>query len=179
MHTKYVLSTEYEGKLQQNLCNHPRQDMKVARKLVLDLLESLSCLAGRVGKVASIFSSDWWKLHALTMQILLWECGSNPTYKGCWKWQHSRWGRNAVEHDSRLGAVLQRSKDYNLRLKRSRKRWSSIISHVFSHDGLKTSPEKVRAIVCFTPFPFFVNSVKVTCTPAVFVGIKGVLVQAY
>ena len=41
-------------KLQQNLCNHPRQDMKVARKLVLDLLQSVSCFAGRVGKVSSI-----------------------------------------------------------------------------------------------------------------------------
>ena len=162
----------------KTFCNHPRQDMKVARKLVLDLLESVSCLAGRVGKVSSKFSSGWWQIHALTMQILLWECGSKPACKGRWKWQHSRWGRNAMEHDTRLGAILQRSKDYNLRLKRSGKRWSSI-SHVFPHDGLKTNLEKVRAIVCFSPFPFFVNSLKVICTPAVFVGIKGVLVQAY
>ena len=139
----------------------------------------LLCWARGKGIKYYLFSSGWWKLHALTMQILLWECGSNPGYKGCWKWQHSRWGRNAVEHNTRLGAVLQLSKDYNLRLKRSRKKWSSIISHVFSHDGLKTNPEKVREIVCFTPFPFFLYSVKVTCTPAVFVGIKGVLVQAY
>lgn len=31
--------------------------------------------------------------------------------------------------------------------------------HVFSHDGLKTDTEKDKAIVFFTSFPFFVNSV--------------------
>ena len=49
-----VLPKVAYDKLQQNLCNHPRQDMKVARKLVLDLLESVSCFPGRVGKVSSI-----------------------------------------------------------------------------------------------------------------------------
>ena len=81
-----------------------------------------------------------------------------------------------MEHDTRLrAAAFQRLQSYIEEVQEEVK----FHSHVFSSDGLKTNPEKVRGIVCFTSFPFFVNSVKVTCTPAVFVGIKGVPVQAY
>ena len=59
-------------------------------------------------------------------------------------------GRNVAEHDKRLRAVLQRSKDYNLRLKKSKchiqREEVKFHAHVFSHNGLKTDPEKVRAI---------------------------------
>ena len=59
-------------------------------------------------------------------------------------------GRMVVEHDTRLRAVLQRSKDYNLRLKKSKchiqREEVKFHGQVFSYDGLKTDPEKVRAI---------------------------------
>ena len=60
-------------------------------------------------------------------------------------------GRNTSEHDARLRAVLQRSRDSNLRLKKSKchiqQSEVKFHGHVFSQDGLKTDPEKVRAIV--------------------------------
>ena len=60
-------------------------------------------------------------------------------------------GRMVAEHDTRLRDVLQRSKDYNLRSKKStchiQLEEVKFHGHVFSHDGLKTDPEKVRAIV--------------------------------
>ena len=60
-------------------------------------------------------------------------------------------GRMVAEHDTRLRAVLQRSKDYNLRLKKSnchiQREEVKFHSQVFSHDGLRTDPEKVRAMV--------------------------------
>ena len=60
-------------------------------------------------------------------------------------------GRNTAENDARLRAVLQRSRDSNLRLKKSRchiqQSEGKFHGHVFSQDGLKTDPEKVRAIV--------------------------------
>ena len=60
-------------------------------------------------------------------------------------------GRNTAEHDARLRAVLQRSRDSNLRLKKSKchiqQSEVKFHGHVFSQDGLKTDPEKVRAIV--------------------------------
>ena len=60
-------------------------------------------------------------------------------------------GRNTAEHDARLRAVLQRSRDSNLRLKKSKchiqQSEVTFHGHVFSQDGLKTDQEKVRAIV--------------------------------
>ena len=60
-------------------------------------------------------------------------------------------GRMVAEHDTRLRAVLQRSKDYNLRLKKSKchiqREEVKFHGQVFAHDGLKTDPEKVRTIV--------------------------------
>ena len=60
-------------------------------------------------------------------------------------------GRTGPEHDTRLRAVLQRAKDNNLRLKKSKchiqQEEVKFHGHLFSHDGLKTDPEKVRAIV--------------------------------
>ena len=60
-------------------------------------------------------------------------------------------GRNTAEHDTRLRAVLQRSRDSNLRLKKSKchiqQNEVKFHGHVFSKDGLRTDPEKVRAIV--------------------------------
>ena len=56
-------------------------------------------------------------------------------------------GRNTAEHDTRLRAVLQHSQDSNLRLKKSKCHIQQFHGHVFSKDGLRTYPEKVRAIV--------------------------------
>ena len=60
-------------------------------------------------------------------------------------------GRNTAERDTRLRAVLQRSRDSNLRLKKSKchiqQNEVKFHGHVFSKDGLRTDPEKVRAIV--------------------------------
>ena len=60
-------------------------------------------------------------------------------------------GRTGPEHDTRLRAVLQRAKDDNLRLKESKchiqQEEVKFHGHLFSQDGLKTDPEKVRAIV--------------------------------
>ena len=60
-------------------------------------------------------------------------------------------GRTGPEHDTRLRAVLQRAKDNSLRLKKSKchiqQEEVKFHGHLFSHDGLKTDPEKVRAIV--------------------------------
>ena len=60
-------------------------------------------------------------------------------------------GRTGPEHDTRLRAVLQRAKDNNLRLKKSKchiqQEEVKFHGHLFSHDGLKIDPEKVRAKV--------------------------------
>ena len=60
-------------------------------------------------------------------------------------------GSNTAERDAPLRAVLQRSRDSNLRLKKSKcyiqQSEVKFHGHVFSQDGLKTDPEKVRAIV--------------------------------
>ena len=60
-------------------------------------------------------------------------------------------GCNKVEHDTQLRAVLQRARDNNLRLKKSKchigKEEVKFHGHVFTKDGLETDPEKVRAVV--------------------------------
>ena len=59
-------------------------------------------------------------------------------------------GQNVAEHDTRLRVALERSKDYNLRLKKSKchiqREEVKFHGRVFSPNGLKTDPEKVRAI---------------------------------
>ena len=60
-------------------------------------------------------------------------------------------GCNKEEHDAQQRAVLQRARDNNLRLKKSKCHIGQVEvkfhGHVFTKDGLKTDPEKVRAVV--------------------------------
>lgn len=59
-------------------------------------------------------------------------------------------GHGDKEHDTHLRAVLQRSRDNNLRLNKSKchigQEEVKFHGHVFTKDGLKTDPEKVRAV---------------------------------
>ena len=61
------------------------------------------------------------------------------------------YGSSQEEHDIRLRDVLERARDNNLRLKKSKchieKEEVQFHGHVFTRDGLKTDPEKVRAVV--------------------------------
>ena len=61
------------------------------------------------------------------------------------------YGSNQEEHDTRLRDVLVRARDNNLRLKKSKchieKEEVKFHGHVFTREGLKTDPEKVRAVV--------------------------------
>ena len=61
------------------------------------------------------------------------------------------YGSNKEEHDTRLRNVLERARDNNLRLKKSKchieQEEVKFHGHVFTRDGLKTDPEKVRAVV--------------------------------
>ena len=58
---------------------------------------------------------------------------------------------NQEEHDTRLRDVLERARDNNLRLKKSKchieQEEVKFHGHVFTRDGLKTDPEKVMAVV--------------------------------
>ena len=61
------------------------------------------------------------------------------------------YGSNQEEHDTRLRDVLERARDNNLRLKKSKchiqKEEVKFHGHIFTKDGLKPDPEKVRAVV--------------------------------
>lgn len=61
------------------------------------------------------------------------------------------YGSNQEEHNTRLRDVLERARDNNLRLKKSKchieKEEVKFDGHAFTRDGLKTDPEKVRAVV--------------------------------
>ncbi|XP_056109383.1 uncharacterized protein K02A2.6-like [Rhinichthys klamathensis goyatoka] len=61
------------------------------------------------------------------------------------------WGETVQEHDARLRKLLQRAREYNLKLnkKKCQIRTSQIkyIGHVLTADGLKPDEEKVRAVV--------------------------------
>ena len=65
------------------------------------------------------------------------------------------WGTTGQEHDERLRQVLERARDYNLKLNRKksqvRKDEVTYIGHVISKEGVKPDPEKVRAIVEMKP----------------------------
>ena len=59
-------------------------------------------------------------------------------------------GSNQEEHDTRLRDVLQRARNKYLRLKSKchiEKEEVKFHGHVFTRDGLKIDPEKVRVIV--------------------------------
>ena len=60
------------------------------------------------------------------------------------------YGSNQEEHDTRLRDVLERAQDNNLRLKKSKchieQEELKFHGHVFTKDGWKTDPEKVRAV---------------------------------
>ena len=61
------------------------------------------------------------------------------------------YGSNQEEHDTRLRDVLERARDNNLRLKKSKchiqKEEVKFHGHIFTRDGLKPDAEKVRAVV--------------------------------
>ena len=61
------------------------------------------------------------------------------------------YGSSKEEHNTRLRDVLERARDNNLRLKNSKchieQEEVKFYGHVFTKDGLKTDPEKVRAVV--------------------------------
>ena len=61
------------------------------------------------------------------------------------------YGSTQDEHDTRLRDVLERARDNNLRLKKSKchiqKEEVKFHGHIFTRDSLKPDPEKVRAVV--------------------------------
>ncbi|KAA0714109.1 Retrovirus-related Pol polyprotein from transposon opus [Triplophysa tibetana] len=65
------------------------------------------------------------------------------------------WGETVREHDARLKKLLQRAREYNLKLnkKKCQIRTSQIkyIGHVLTAEGLKPDEEKVRAVVQLPP----------------------------
>ena len=64
------------------------------------------------------------------------------------------WGDTIEEHDQRLIKVLERAREYNLKLNRNKCKIRTTeikyIGHVLSTDGLKAD-EKVRAVVQLPP----------------------------
>ncbi|VDI70439.1 Hypothetical predicted protein [Mytilus galloprovincialis] len=60
------------------------------------------------------------------------------------------WGSTIQEHDERLKKVLDRARQCNLKLSKSkcqfRKNEVDYVGHIISKDGLKPDPEKVRAV---------------------------------
>ena len=60
------------------------------------------------------------------------------------------WGATVEEHDMRVKRVLQKAKQYNLKLSRSKCeiRHSELkyVGHLLTQDGVKPDPEKVRAV---------------------------------
>lgn len=65
------------------------------------------------------------------------------------------WGETLKEHDERLKKVLERAKDYNLKLSSEkcefRRKEVTYVGHVLSSEGLKADPEKIRAVTEMTP----------------------------
>ena len=65
------------------------------------------------------------------------------------------WGRTLKEHDQRLQKVLNRTREYNLKLSSEkcefRKQEITYVGHVLSSDGLKADPEKIRAVTQMKP----------------------------
>ena len=60
------------------------------------------------------------------------------------------WGENEEQHDARLRKVLQRAKERNLTLNRSKckikQKEISYIGHILTSEGLKPDPKKVEAV---------------------------------
>ena len=65
------------------------------------------------------------------------------------------WGDTIEEHDQRLIKVLERAREYNLKLNRNKCKIRTTeikyIGHVLSTDGLKADDEKLRAVVQLPP----------------------------
>ncbi|XP_056016955.1 uncharacterized protein K02A2.6-like [Ostrea edulis] len=65
------------------------------------------------------------------------------------------WGRTLKEHDQRLKKVLNRTREYNLKLSADkcefRKQEITHVGHVLSSEGLKADPEKIRAVTEMIP----------------------------
>ena len=61
------------------------------------------------------------------------------------------WGKDTQEHNERLCAVLKRIREANMRLNKAKCKIGltevAYVGHVFGPDGLKTSEEKIRAIL--------------------------------
>lgn len=61
------------------------------------------------------------------------------------------WGSTIEEHDQRLRTVLQRAKEYNLKLNKKkckvRKTEVKYVGQVLTQNGVKPDPEKVRVIL--------------------------------
>ncbi|MCG8047630.1 MAG: RNase H-like domain-containing protein [Candidatus Thiodiazotropha endolucinida] len=60
------------------------------------------------------------------------------------------WGKDIEEHDRRLQKVLNRIREYNMKLNRDkcefRKSSISYVGHILTGQGIKPDPEKVRAV---------------------------------
>ena len=60
------------------------------------------------------------------------------------------WGATVEEHDMRVKRVLEKAKQYNLKLSRSkceiRRSELKYVGHLLTQDGVKPDPEKVRAV---------------------------------
>lgn len=60
------------------------------------------------------------------------------------------WGKDRQEHDQRLKAVMNRIRDYNLKLSpekcQFRKDHIAYVGHVFTSAGIQPDPEKIRAV---------------------------------
>lgn len=61
------------------------------------------------------------------------------------------WGETAEQHDQRLANLLQRAREWNLKLNKDKRkiRTSEIkyIGHALSADGLKPDEDEMRAVV--------------------------------
>jgi len=60
------------------------------------------------------------------------------------------WGKDEKQHNNRLEAVLEKAKEDNLKLNKSKSKIGltevNYMGHLIGKDGLKTDPEKVKAI---------------------------------
>ena len=60
------------------------------------------------------------------------------------------WGEDRQTHDLCLKQVLDRAREYNLKLSRDKCQFRKLdipyVGHVLTQDGLKPDPEKIRAV---------------------------------
>nr|XP_022295054.1 uncharacterized protein K02A2.6-like [Crassostrea virginica] len=73
------------------------------------------------------------------------------------------WGETTAEHDSRVQQMLQRCREMNFKLNKSKVEYRvpevKYVGHLITNNGIKVDPEKVRAIVEM-PSPIDVSGVK-------------------